>query len=144
MKRFLLFLLLASATFPLHAQKPRAKDFQTVCDSLQQRLYRRTGVVSRFKVDKALVRGKTIDLYFSQNSSAFPWRAGDPEWFRSQVVSLSRDVCRGYKLGNLYAGKQPFSALPMPELTADGRRPAPERRLPCGRPAGEDARPGAR
>ena len=121
MKRFLLFLLLASATFPLHAQKPRAKDFQTVCDSLQQRLYRRTGVVSRFKVDKALVRGKTIDLYFSQNSSAFPWRAGDPEWFRSQVVSLSRDVCRGYKLGNLYAGKQPFSALPMPELTADGQ-----------------------
>lgn len=120
MKRFLLTLALAAAVLPLQAQKPRAKDFNTVCDSLQQRLFRRTGVVSPFRVDKALVRGNTLDLYFSQNSSAYPWREGDPEWFRAQVEALSRSVRRGYKLGNIYSGKQPFTALPMPEVKADG------------------------
>ena len=126
MKRFLLTIALAAAFLPLQAQKPRAKDFNPVCDSLQQRLFRRTGVVSYFKVDKALVRGNTLDLYFSQNSSAFPWREGDPEWFRAQVESLSRGIRHGYKLGNLYAGKQLFADLPMPELKADGK-PLPTR-----------------
>ena len=122
MKRLFLILLLAAASLSLEAQqKPRARDFQTVADSLQQRMMRRTGVVSPFKVDKAIVRGKSVDLYFSSNASAFPWRAGDPEWFRSQVESLSRSARRGYALGNLYVGRQPLNALPMPELTADGK-----------------------
>jgi len=121
MKRFFLTLSLAVLATAASAQHPRAKDFTTACDSLQQRLFRHTGVVSYFKVDKALVRGNTLDLYFSQNSSAFPWREGDPEWFRQQVESLSRGVRRGYKLGNLYSGKQPFSALPMPAVKADGK-----------------------
>ena len=121
MKRFLLTLALVASILPLQAQKPHARDFKPVCDSLQQRLFRRTGVVSYFKVDKALVRGNTLDLYFSQNSSAFPWREGDPEWFRSQVETLSRGIRHGYKLGNLYAGKQAFSELPMPQLKADGK-----------------------
>ena len=43
MKRFLLTIALAAAFLPLQAQKPRAKDFNPVCDSLQQRLFRRTG-----------------------------------------------------------------------------------------------------
>ena len=121
MKRFLLTLSLAAVTLTASAQHPRAKDFNTVCDSLQQRLFRRTGVVSYFKVDKALVRGNTLDLYFSQNASAFPWRDGDPEWFRKQVESLSRSVRRGYALGEIYCGKQPVEALPMPALKADGK-----------------------
>ena len=120
MKRFLLILSLAAA-LPLQAQKPRANDFNVVCDSLQQRLFRRTGVVSYFQVDKALVRGNTLDLYFSQNSSAFPWREGDPQWFRKQVESLSAGIRHGYKLGKLISGRQEFSDLPMPELKADGK-----------------------
>ena len=120
MKR--LFLLLALlAAWPLQAQKPRAKEFGTVCDSLSQRFFRRTGVVSRFQVDKALVRGKNVDLYFSQNASAFPWRAGDAEWFRSQAEALSRSERKGYKLGSVFIGRQPVNALPMPELTDDGK-----------------------
>lgn len=121
MKRLFLAVLVAAATLPLQAQKPRAKDFTETCDSLSQRWLRRSGVLSYFKVDKALVRGNTVDLYFSQNVTAFPWRSGDPEWFRAQVESLSRSARRGYKLGKIYAGKQPFSALPMPELKADGQ-----------------------
>ena len=78
MKRLFLILLLATASLSLQAQKPRARDFTTGADSLQQRMFRRTGVESPFKVDKAIVRGKSVDLYFSSNVSAFPWRAGDP------------------------------------------------------------------
>ena len=121
MKRLFLIVALAAAALPLQAQKPRAKDFDTVCDSLQQRFFRRTGVVSYFKVDKALVRGKTVDLYFTQNASAFPWRDGDPAWFRRQVESLSGSARRGYKLGSLFVGRQATADLPMPELTADGK-----------------------
>ena len=121
MKRLLLILLLASASLNIQAQKPRVRDFAPVTDSLQQRLKRRTGVESPFKLDKALVRGKTVDLYFSGNLSGFPWRPQDPEWFRSQVESLSKPVRQGYALGNIYAGKQLISDLPMPAVKADGK-----------------------
>lgn len=121
MKRFFLILLLAAASLNLEAQNPRAKDFATVVDSLQQRLKRRTGVTSAFKVDKALVRGKSVDLYFSTNLSAFPWRSGDAGWFRSQVSELSNTALRGRTLGNLYAGKQPIKDLEMPTPGTNGK-----------------------
>ena len=121
MKRSLLILLLLAVTLPLAAQHPRARDFASVTDSLQQRLKRRTGVTSAFKLEKALVRGNCADLYFSQNASAFPWRAGDPEWFRSQVEELGKTALQGYTLGNIYAGKQLLSELPMPALRSDGK-----------------------
>ena len=121
MKRSLLILLLMAATLPLGAQHPRAKDFVSVSDSLHQRLIRRTGVTSAFKLEKALVRGNCADLYFSQNASAFPWRPGDPEWFRSQLEDLGKTALRGYTLGNIYIGKQLLSELPMPALRSDGK-----------------------
>ena len=126
MKRFLLILSLIAATLPLEAQHPRAKDFASVSDSLHQRLKRRTGVTSAFKLEKALVRGNYADLYFSQNASAFPWRAGDPEWFRSQLEDLGKTALRGYSLGNIYVGKQLLSELPMPALRSDGKALATE------------------
>ena len=121
MKRFLLILLLAASCLSLKAQNPRARDFVTPVDSLHQRLKRRTGVTSAFKLDKALVRGNVADLYFSGNLAAFPWRSGDPEWFRSQVEDLAKDALRGHSLGNLYAGKQLLKELVMPQLKADGK-----------------------
>ena len=121
MKRYLLLIFLLAACLDVQAQKPRARDFSPVADSLQQRLMRRTGVTSAFKVDKALVRGNNVDLYFSANAAAFPWRAGDPAWFRSQVEDLSRDARKGFKLGNLYIGKQELGELVMPALKADGK-----------------------
>ena len=121
MKRILLILLLSVVGFNLQAQNPRARDFSTAVDSLQQRLKRRTGVTSAFKVDKALVRGNSVDLYFSTNLAAFPWRGGDAEWFRKQVDELAKTALRGRNLGNLYAGKQTLAELSMPALKADGK-----------------------
>ena len=53
MRKLFLALALALTVLPCQAQKaPRARDFNTVTDSLQQRLRRRTGVTSRFKIEK--------------------------------------------------------------------------------------------
>ncbi len=123
MKRSLLLsLILAILTsLPLAAQGPRARDFRAASDSLQQRLLRKTGVKSAFKLDRVVSRGKVLDFYFSQNASAFPFRQGDDAWFREQLQTLAQDKLKGYELGHIYAGKQLLEELPMPALGNNGK-----------------------
>ena len=77
MKRLFLSLVLVLAALHSLAQTPRARDFSTVVDSLQVRLQRRTGVYSRLKLEKVMVRGNVLDFYFSQNLTYQPYRKGD-------------------------------------------------------------------
>ena len=78
MRKLFLALTLALTILPCQAQKaPRARDFNTVTDSLQQRLRRRTGVTSRFKIEKVSARGNALDFHFSQNMLGQPFRKGD-------------------------------------------------------------------
>lgn len=119
MKRILLIfcLLLPAAALA----QPRTSDFRVATDSLQQRLFRRTGVKSEFKMEKALVRGTEMDLYFSQNLTAFPWRPDDDKWFREQFEKLAGKCYRGYTLGDIFAGKQHLEELTIPEVKANGK-----------------------
>ena len=121
MKRILLALAVLAAALPLQAQAPRAKDFNVVTDSLQQRLQRRTGVLSPFKLEKVLSRGSTLDFYFSQNFVAYPWRKADVPWFASQLQELGKQKLKGYTIGDIYAGKQRLSELPIPEVGNSGK-----------------------
>ena len=112
-----LVMLLCASSFA----QPRAKDFRAVTDSLNQRLKRRTGVSSDFKLDKLLSRGNELDFYYSQNFSAFPWRREDVSWFKEELSSLSKGKMDGYAIGHIFAGKQELQDLPMPLLGNDGK-----------------------
>ena len=120
MKRFLLLSSLF-LSLQLGAQAPRAQAFREATDSLEQRLFRRTGVKSDFTLEKALVRGNTLDLYFSQNFTAFPWRPGDEKWVRKEWADLAGDLYKGYTLGDIFAGKQPLQDLLIPAIKAGGK-----------------------
>ena len=120
MKRILLSLALVLAVLPSPAQTPRARDFNTVVDSLQVRLQRRTGVYSRFKLEKVIARGSTLDFYFSQNLLGQPYRKGDITWLTEQIRELGAGKLGNYKVGTLYARGQKLSSLPQPALGHDG------------------------
>ncbi|MBR4774531.1 MAG: xanthan lyase [Bacteroidales bacterium] len=121
MKRFFLVLGFWAATLPAIAQAPKTSDFRVATDSLEQRLYRRTGVRSSFKMDRALVRNNYLDLYFSQNFAGFPWRPGDVEWVRDQIEQLAGKYYKGYELGDIFAGRQPLGDLLVPAIGNNGK-----------------------
>ena len=122
MKRFVLSLLLLGVAFlPAPAQQPHTRDFASVTDSLRVRLQRRTGVNSYFKLEKLLVRGNTLDFYYSQNLSAIPWRQEDVSWFQEQLAQLGEKALNGYSIGHVFANKQELSELPTPLLGNDGK-----------------------
>jgi len=120
MKRFLLTLALVTAAVVTAEAQPRARDFREATDSLKERLKRRTGVETSLKLEKVTVRGKNLDFYFSQELADYPWRAGDPTWFREELQSLGKDGLGAYALGTVYAKRQKLTELPMPLLTRDG------------------------
>lgn len=120
MKRILLIMGLLACSLAA-AQAPRAQDFREATDSLEQRLFRRTGVKSDFSLEKALVRGTVLDLYFSQNFTAFPWRPGDDAWVRSELEKLAGKKYKGYTLGDIFAGKQKLEELLIPAVGASGK-----------------------
>ncbi len=114
-------LLLGAAVLPAPAQQPHTRDFASVTDSLRLRLQRRTGVNSYFKLEKLLVRGNTLDFYYSQNLSAIPWRQEDVSWFQEQLAELGEKALKGYSIGHVFANKQELSELPTPLLGNDGK-----------------------
>ena len=118
--------ILALLLFPLaaQAQRPGAKAFREATDSLQQRLKRRTSVDTPLKLEKVTVRGSSLDFYFSQELSDYPWRKEDVPWFREQLQTLGKAQLGSYSIGNIYAKRQNLKELPMPALTRDGK-PSP-------------------
>ena len=120
MKRLFFSLVLVLAALPSLAQTPRARDFNTVVDSLQVRLQRRTGVYSSLKLEKVAVRGNVLDFYFSQNLSYQPYRKGDLTWLTEQIQELGAGKLGKYKVGAIYARGQRLTNLPQPALAYDG------------------------
>ena len=120
MKRLFLSLALVLAFLPSPAQTPKARDFSTVTDSLQQRLKRRTGVTTRFKLEKVLVRGNALDFYFSQNLLGQPYRKGDITWLTEQIEELGKSKLGKYKVGNIYAKGIRLAHITQPAVNNDG------------------------
>ena len=121
MKRLTLFVLLAFLSLPVFSQNPpKARDFKGLADSLSVRLQRRTGVLSRFKLERTGVRGGSLDFYFSRNLVGQPFRKGDATWLTEQVEELGRAKLGKYKVGTLYAGGQKIASLAQPVPGKDG------------------------
>ena len=120
MIRKILPLLLASALAVLPLPAQTAREFKTAADSLRARMERRTRVKVPLKLSKVLKRGTTLDFYFSQELSDFPWRPADVEWFREELRSLAPPAYRAYTLGSIYAKDLDLNKLPMPEIGKNG------------------------
>ena len=86
MKKIILIIL---TTFGLCAtssgQSAIIKDFQPVCDSLDVMLKENRDVKGRLRIKSIMKRGKVLDFYFTESLGDYPWRKGEPEWFRKEL-----------------------------------------------------------
>ena len=63
--RFLLILILFLQLTSSAYAAPRARDFNSVCDSLRLRLKERMSVDQELKMTRVAVKGNSLDLHFS-------------------------------------------------------------------------------
>ena len=119
--RLLLILILFLQLSPLTYAAPRARDFNSVCDSLRLRLKERMGVDQELKMTRVAVKGNSLDLHFSSELSFYPWHEDDYEWFRNQVVKEWKEVAGNYTLGNIYTNRYELSQLILPYLHSEGQ-----------------------
>ena len=67
-----------------NAQKAILDAFAPVSDSLTVLAKEHFQVRSFLKLNKAMKRGRILDLYFTKELGDLPWRPSDIQWFRSQ------------------------------------------------------------
>ena len=120
MKRLLSIVLLLCLLHTADAASvPRARDFAPICDTLRIRLLAHTGVDQKLKMNKVVVKGSSLDLYFSPELSYYPWHEEDLEWFyrelRSEMKSLG-----GYGIGEIFTNRYRLQDLVLPQLGNDG------------------------
>ncbi len=120
MKKLILAILFACGTlFGTYAQI--SKDFKPVCDSLDVLIKERRDVKGQLKLKNVMRRGNVLDIYFTESLGDYPWREGEPEWFRKQLRKLFPDKYKGYELGVVYSKRIPLEKLVTAELGYDGK-----------------------
>ena len=137
MKRLIISILISTAFgIAASAQSAIVKDFKPVCDSLDILLKENRDVKGQLKMKSIMKRGQALDFYFTESLGDYPWRKGEPEWFRMKLKSLFPDKYRGYEIGMIYSKNIPIDRLVTPELGFDGR-PSSET-TPTERPSRPD------
>lgn len=122
MKRLLLSIYIAfGICLGSAAQSSMTKDFKPVCDSLDVLMKENRDVKGELKLKNVMKRGDVLDIYFTESLGDYPWREGEPEWFRKKLRSLFPEKYRKYKLGNIYSNRISLDRLPTPELGFDGK-----------------------
>ena len=115
---FLLLLLLGAQ--PLAAQSvPRPRDFRTLCDTLANRLERRTTVRQDLSVSRVTRNGNTLDLTFNADLSYYPWHKADIEWFRAELAK--EWTFKGFTPGRIITNRYELDELATPVLGANGK-----------------------
>lgn len=112
------FLLLS---FSANAQKAILEAFKPVTDSLTTLSKNHFGVRSHLSLNKAMKRGKTLDLYFTKELGDYPWRTGDPAWFRSELKKIWPEELKEYSLGGIWCESIDLSELAQPALSYNGQ-----------------------
>lgn len=122
MKRlYISILIMCGLCFASAAQNTITKDFQPVCDSLDVLMKQKRDVKGQLKLKNVMKRGDQLDIYFTESLGDYPWREGEPEWFRKQLRSLFPEKYRNYKLGRIYSNRVALDRLPTSELGFDGK-----------------------
>ena len=125
MKRLILTIFASAAfCFGASAQSAILKDFKPVCDSLDVLIKENRDVKGKLRIKNIMKRGNTLDFYFTESLGDYPWRKGEPEWFRRKLRSLFPDKYRGYEIGTIYSKTIPLDRLITAELGFDGKSTA--------------------
>lgn len=122
MKR-LIITILASMTFCAAAlgQSAIIKDFQPVCDCLDSLLKENRDVKGALRMKSIMKRGKVLDFYFTESLGDYPWREGEPQWFKNELKKRFPEKYRKYDLGAIYSKNISIDRLVTAELGFDGR-----------------------
>ena len=104
----------------MRAQSQIVIDFKPACDSLSVLLQERTTVNGNLVLKSVMRRGNTLDFYFNESLGDFPWKSGDPRWFRKQLEHLFPEEYGKYKVGEIYSRRVGLNNLVTPRLTNDG------------------------
>ena len=121
MKKFIITiftLILCTTSF---GQSAIMKDFQPVCDSLDVVLKENRDVKGKLRLKSIMKRGKVLDFYFTESLGDYPWRKGEPQWFRKELKKRFPEKYRNYDLGAVYSKNIALDRLVTAELGFDGQ-----------------------
>ena len=122
MRKFIItisaFFSLCSASF---AQSAIIKDFQPVCDSLDVMLKKNRDVKGQLRIKSIMKRGNVLDFYFTESLGDFPWREGEPAWFRKELKKRFPEKYKSYSLGVVHSKNISLDRLVTAELGFDGQ-----------------------
>ena len=119
MKRLLIYIFLL-ISFSAHAQSEIVTDFTPVCDSLASLITERTNVAGRLRLKSITRRGSSLDFYFTESLGDYPWKDGDPRWFKSTLKELFPEKYQKYRVGEIYSRGVSLGHLVTPDLNSDG------------------------
>ena len=108
-------------SFSTYAQSGIVTDFTPVCDSLAVLTAERTGVEGKLAIKSIMRRGSALDFYFTESLGDFPWKEGDPRWFRQTLSSLIPEKYSKYKVGEIYSRGVSLNNLVTSRLSSDGK-----------------------
>ena len=114
----LAYLLSAASTY---AQSEIVTDFKPACDSLAVLLQERTSVHGKLELKTVMRRGSSLDFYFTESLGDFPWKSGDPRWFKKALGGLFPDKYSRYKVGEIYSRRVDLDNLVTSRVGTDGR-----------------------
>ena len=114
----LAFFSLCSASF---GQSSIVKDFQPVCDSLDVMLKKNRDVKGALRLKSIMKRGNNLDFYFTESLGDYPWREGEPAWFRKELKKRFPEKYRKYNLGVVHSKNISLDRLVTAELGFDGQ-----------------------
>ena len=121
MKKIILTILTAVAFAAVgSAQNTIVKDFEPVCDSLDAMLKKNRDVKGSLQLKNVMKRKNNLDFYFTNSLGDYPWRDGEPEWFRKELKKRFPEQYSTYSLGVIYSNKVALERLTTPELGFDG------------------------
>ena len=121
MKKIILTIIAAVAFAAAgSAQNTIVKDFKPVCDSLDAMLKRNRDVKGGLQLQNVMKRKNNLDFYFTNSLGDYPWREGEPEWFRKELKKRFPEKYKNYGIGVIYSNKIAFERLTTPELGFDG------------------------
>lgn len=123
MKRlFIITAILTSFCINTWAQGAIGKDFKPVCDSLDVLIKERHSINhGQLKIKNIMKRGDVLDFYFTESLGDYPWRKGEPAWFRSTLRKMFPEKYTGYQIGNIYSRNVILEDLVTPELGFNGK-----------------------
>lgn len=119
MKKLLIYIFLM-IPFCAYAQSEIVNDFSPVCDSLASLIKERTSVAGNLTIKSITRRGSALDFYFTESLGDFPWKDGDPRWFKNRLHDLFPEKYQKYKVGEIYSRGVALGHLVTPELSSDG------------------------